>query len=285
VALCAAFEARGGVVRTGSPVGSILCEGERVRGVRLADGTELRAPIVVSACDPRRTFVEWLSNPPVSARSLVDRWRSAPVPEGYESKIDAVIDEVPFYRQSDARVMAKLGVDPLTATTVVSPSVAGLAEAHQLMGHGRVVDRPILLANVPSALDPTMQPATGQHVFSLEVLFTPYSLAGGWADSMEPARWLAVYGGLVQDGWTSHILRSRAMTPDRYESEFHMPRGHATSFGGGPLAAVLGRPRELTRYTTPIAGLYLTGAATYPGAGVWGASGRNAANVILAGAG
>ena len=29
-------------------------------------------------------------------------------------------------------------------------------------------------------------------------------------------------------------------------------------------------------------GLYLTGAATFPGAGIWGASGRNCATVILA---
>ena len=39
--------------------------------------------------------------------------------------------------------------------------------------------------------------------------------------------------------------------------------------------------QELTRYETPITGLYLTGAATFPGAGVWGASGRNAALVAL----
>ena len=31
------------------------------------------------------------------------------------------------------------------------------------------------------------------------------------------------------------------MTPDRYEGDFHLPRGHATSFAGGPLAA-LARP-------------------------------------------
>ena len=28
-------------------------------------------------------------------------------------------------------------------------------------------------------------------------------------------------------------------------------------------------------------GLFLTGAATFPGAGVWGASGRNCAGVVL----
>jgi phytoene dehydrogenase-like protein len=47
------------------------------------------------------------------------------------------------------------------------------------------------------------------------------------------------------------------------------------------MAALLGRRRELSRYRTPIDGLYLTGGATFPGAGVWGASGRNAAATIL----
>ena len=55
------------------------------------------------------------------------------------------------------------------------------------------------------------------------------------------------------------------MTPCSYEREFNLPRGHATSFGGSPLSAMLGREPELTRYETPIKGLYLTGAATYPG--------------------
>ena len=55
----------------------------------------------------------------------------------------------------------------------------------------------------------------------------------------------------------------RVMTPDVYEREFHLPRGHATSFGGGPLAALRGNDPELTRYETAVPGLYLTGAATF----------------------
>ena len=38
--------------------------------------------------------------------------------------------------------------------------------------------------------------------------------------------------------------------------------------------------RELTRYRTPIGGLYLSGAGTFPGAGVFGAAGRNSAEVV-----
>jgi phytoene dehydrogenase-like protein len=48
------------------------------------------------------------------------------------------------------------------------------------------------------------------------------------------------------------------------------------------LAAFRSRDPELTRYETAVPGLYLTGAATFPGAGIWGASGRNCAAVIRA---
>ena len=37
----------------------------------------------------------------------------------------------------------------------------------------------------------------------------------------------------------------------------------------------------LSAYRTPIPGLFLTGASTHPGGGVFGASGRSAARVVL----
>ncbi len=48
-----------------------------------------------------------------------------------------------------------------------------------------------------------------------------------------------------------------------------------------PLASLLGRHREVSRYRAPIAGLYLSGAATYPGAGIFGAAGRNVATAVI----
>ena len=38
---------------------------------------------------------------------------------------------------------------------------------------------------------------------------------------------------------------------------------------------------DLAGYKTTIDGVYLTGASTHPGGGVWGASGRSAAKVLL----
>ncbi|MFM7537968.1 MAG: phytoene desaturase family protein [Acidimicrobiales bacterium] len=280
-ALRDALLAAGGTVRCGARVEAITCEGERVRGVGLVGGEELTAPIVVSACDPHSTFLAWLRNPPAAATPVIERWRRTPHHEGYESKLDAVVASPPRFRQLDAGLVARLGFDPAHATTIVAPTLAAMHEAHAAMGRGQVADEPMLFANTPSVLDPSMQ-AGDDHVFSLEVLFTPYRLDGGWAGSAEPARWLEVLGRLVEPGFLDGVRRWRAMTPVEYETEFSMPKGHATSFAGGALAAFLGRVPELTRYRTPVRGLYLTGAATFPGAGVWGASGRNTALTILA---
>ena len=281
--ILAAFTEAGGTVRTGSRVTRITCEGEQVRGVELADGTTIEAPLVVSACDPRETFVHWLTGAPASAASLIERWRSAPVEDGYESKVDAVVSAIPRFRSLDLDQFARLGIDePAISTTIVAPSLADMAAAHRLIDDGRVADRPMFFVNIPSVLDETMRVGTS-HVLSLETLYTPYALRDGWEGSTEPERWMKAFASLLDSSFLDTVERWRAMTPLSYEREFNLPRGHATSFGGSPLSAMLGRQPELTRYETPIKGLYLTGAATYPGAGVWGASGRNTATVILRG--
>ena len=274
--LRAAFESAGGTVRVGTRVGAITCEGDRVRGVALADGTEITAQVVVSACNPHDTFLTWLRDPPSQAYRMLERWRRIPRDDGYESKIDAVMSAVPHLR---AAQQAGLTED-LTATYAIAPSLADMHRGYELMAAGRVLDKPGLIANVPSVGDDTVAPA-GTHVLSLETVFTPYGLPGGWASSTEPARWLELFAGLAEPGFIDSLVEWRAMTPDRYEHEFHLPHGHATSFAGGPLAALHNTNPELTRYQSAVPGLYITGAATFPGAGVWGASGRNAAQVVL----
>jgi phytoene dehydrogenase-like protein len=269
--------ASGGTVRVDTRVTAITCEGRSVRGVTLDDGTEITAPVVVSACNPHDTFLAWLRNAPPQAHPLIDRWSAIPHDEGYESKIDAVVTTLP-------RLRALSHLDEHAAmlgTTVVAPSLAEIDRGATLMREGRVLDRPGMFLNLPTVADPSMAPP-GAHMLSLETLYTPYRLIDGWPNSNEPRRWLEQLATLAEPGFLDGLGEWRAMTPDRYEREFHLPAGHATSFAGGPLAALLNRQPELTRYTTPVNGLYLTGAATFPGAGVWGASGRNAALTVLA---
>jgi beta-carotene ketolase (CrtO type) len=275
-----AFTAAGGSTMLSTKVAAITCEGERVRGVALADGTEITASVVVSACNPHDTFLAWLRDPPSSARPLVERWRGIPHHEGYESKLDGVITDLPHLRGVE-RAAEVLGLDqPLAGTVIVAPSLAEIDRGHGLMQRGDVLRQPGMFLNIPTVVDPTMAPH-GQHVLSLETIYTPYRLTGGWPGSSEPRRWLDQIATLGDGRWLDTLGEWRAMTPDRYESEFHLPAGHATSFAGGPLAALRPPNPELTRYETALDGLYLTGAATFPGAGVWGASGRNAATVVL----
>jgi beta-carotene ketolase (CrtO type) len=278
--LLASFVAAGGSIRTDSPVASISCEGDSVRGVSLTDGTTFDAPVVVSACNPHDTFLKWLTNPPPKADDLIRRWRNVPHDEGYESKIDAILTAAPVLKGHER---------PLGPTTVIAPGLADIDRGYHLMQRGEILDRPGMLVNVPTLLDPTMAPE-GRHVFSLEALFTPYGFRGadgaGWADpnrqGAEPWRWIEAFAELCEPGFLDSIVDWRAMTPAIYESAFHLPAGHATSFAGGPLAAFRNPNPELTKYETAVDGLYLTGAATFPGAGVWGASGRNCATVVLA---
>ena len=274
--LLAAFEKAGGTVRVGTRVEAITCEGAGVRGITLADGTELTAGIVVSACNPHDTFLKWLRNAPPQAHDMVRRWQAIPHDDGYESKIDAIMSAVPHLRPATAA-----GLDgDMAATYAIAPSIADMHRGYQLMAKGEMLQQPGLIANVPSVIDDTIAPK-GRHILSLETLYTPYGLPGGWASSTEPARWLELFGSIAEPGFAESLIEWRAMTPERYEREFNLPHGHATSFAGGPLAALHNKNPELTKYETPVKGLYITGAATFPGAGVWGASGRNAALTVL----
>ena len=274
-----AFEAAGGTLQISSPVSEVRCSGSAAAGVTLVDGTEIDALVVVSACNPHDTFLKWLKNPPSAAADLIRRWKAIPHDKGYESKIDAILSTPPVLKDHDRQ---------LGPTTAIGPSLTEIDRGYRLMQQGKILDLPGMLVNVPSLLDPTMAP-DGRHVFSLEALFTPYDFTdaagNGWAHperrGPEPQRWLELFADQREPGFLESIVDWRAMTPAIYESDFHLPAGHATSFAGGPLAAFRNPNPELTKYETAISGLYLTGAATFPGAGVWGASGRNCATVVL----
>ena len=140
-----------------------------------------------------------------------------------------MLDREPRLRDSDVR---------LSSTLTVAPTIAEMDRAAAMLPTGGVIERPALLVNVPTIADPTMAPP-GRHVLSLEVLLTPYALPGGWPGSPEP-RALArpVRRARANPGLLESIVDWRAMTPDVYEREFHLPDGHAASFGGGPLAAL-----------------------------------------------
>ena len=279
-AVRAGFEASGGRVRCDSRVDRLIVRDGGIEGVRLSDGTELVSRAVIASCDPHRVFVDWIDEPPPAARRMVRRWRNRFIDEGSGSKLDAVLTGLPRFRGADRLEARHPELDILNPAMTVAPRPDELETANRIREEGRVADRPTLAMNIPSVLDPELSPGAGRHILSLEVFFTPYSMPGGWSGSSEPERWLELWAGLMEPGALELVESWRAMTPDRYEDEFSLHLGKTPSYDGSPLATFLGRPRETTRYRTPIAGLYLSGAATFPGSGIMGAPGRNTADVV-----
>jgi phytoene dehydrogenase-like protein len=280
-ALHSALTAHGGRIRCGASVARLLVGGGRVRGVELTDGEVIPTSTVVASTAPNLPLGEWIDGEAVSARHR-RRWSRLPRPQGFQSKIDAIIEGRPTLPRLEAHPQHGPGLDPLAATVASAPPPDGLVLAHARWKAGRVPDRPAILTNVPSVLDPEMRTVGGDHVLSIEVLGTPYQLAWGWPSSDEPDRWLRVWGGLTDGDTVGRVRARRVVLPPDLETELTLPNGFPSAFGGSPLDAVRGRPRELTRYVTPIVGLYVGGAGAFPGAGIWGAAGRNVAQVVLA---
>lgn len=283
-AIAASFATAGGRSITGARVVGLDTSAGGVTGLRLDDGRRIATRRVLAACDPQRVFNDWLEGSFIgvdrAARDQIADWRSRPTHDGYESKIDAVLTAPPepiHVRRLGNALPGLAGVDLLGPTAVICPTPDDLAEAHRRRAHGGVADRPTMLLNIPTAADAAMFATPGEHVLSLEVLFTPY--AHEWSTSAEPQRWLGILDGLCEPG-TLRVDRWRAMTPDRYEAEFSMHRGHTPAFAGSPIATFMARTPELTRHRSAVEGLYLSGAATFPGAGVFGAAGRNAAAAV-----
>lgn len=280
-AVASSFAAAGGRTQTDSVVAKLLIEDGATRGIELTSGQRVHAKTVVTACNPEQVMLEWLDEVPAAARKTRRRYLDQPTHDGYESKIDAVLDDRAELVGMESLQARFPTTDMLEPTAVVSPSLVELGEAHRLRSEGVVSPNPTILMNIPSVLDPTMQPGGNRHVLSLEILFTPYSLVGGWPGSTEPRRWFDVANKFWEPDLVPHDSEWRAMTPDIYESDFHMPRGHAPSYVASPLATLVGKSPEVSRYRSPIAGLYLSGAGTWPGAGIFGAPGRNAAQAVL----
>ncbi|HSX65911.1 NAD(P)/FAD-dependent oxidoreductase [Nocardioides sp.] len=80
------IRSHGGQIRTNAGVDKVLVEGGRVTGVRLEDGEQIAASVVVSGADTIRTFTDLvgLEHLPLTYRQRVKSWKMArPLINGY----------------------------------------------------------------------------------------------------------------------------------------------------------------------------------------------------------
>ncbi|MGO1078728.1 phytoene desaturase family protein [Inquilinus sp. CA228] len=270
-AIAAAARATGVEIRTGAPVAKILVEADRAVGVALAEGAEIRAPVVVSGANPRTTFLDLLG-PRVLDAGFVRRIGHVRM-RGNAAKLHLALDGLPE------------GLAPalLAGRLVVAPGIDAVEAAFNPAKYGEASPEPVLEAVIPSLTDPSLAPA-GKHVMSVVAQYAPAELRGGW-EAGGPAFRDSILKGLERHlpGLSARVLAAELLTPADLEARYRMPGGH---WHHGELAVdqlMMLRPvHGAGQYATPVPGLYLCGAGSHPGGGVMGAAGLNAARKILA---
>ena len=273
--LARAAEAYGAEILLDSEVDSVLNRDGVTTGVALADGTELSAPVVVSALDPRRTFLE-LVDPRELPTDLVDNIRRFRF-QGTSAKVNFSLDGLPTYPALANRS------DQYRGFIAVSPSMEYLERAFDDAKYGWYSRRPFIDGAIQSIVDPDMAPP-GKHVMSCFIQYAPYHLKGGdWDTEREP------FGDTVQatlesffPGFGDLVLHREVVTPLDIERVVGLSEGNI--FAGEFFAPQMYffRPAPgWSQYRTPISGYYQCGSGTHPGGCVIGGPGKLASQQVL----
>ena len=133
-------------------------------------------------------------------------------------------------------------------------------------------------------VDPTLAPA-GKHTLFIWGQYYPYELSNGenWKDieNREADKLIEVVNSYAPNVKNSIIDRF-VQSPLDLEQRLGLLRGNVMHVEMDFDQMFMFRPLpEMSAYKTPIKNLYLTGASTHPGGGVFAASGHNTAQVVL----
>jgi phytoene dehydrogenase-like protein len=269
-AMAAAARGAGAEIRTGSPVERILTRDDSVTGVVVGGGAEIDATTILSAIDPKTTFlglVDPLDLSPDFA-SKIRNYRA----RGAVAKVNLALAGLPPF-------MAAREPQVLSGRIHVGPGLDYLERAFDHAKYGEVSSSPWLDVTVPSVLDPELAPRDA-HVMSIYAHYAPYELRGTTWEAERPRLLDSVLRVLEQvaPGIGRLVLASEVIAPPDLEREHGFHGGHI--FHGELALDQLFTMRPLlgfARYDSPIRGLYLCGGGTHPGGFLTGASGRHAA--------
>jgi len=277
-AMAASARAHGVKIRTAAPVERILIETGRAVGVRLESGEEVLARVVLSNCDPKRTFLKFVGaehlDPDFAADIGQMRYGHASM------RLNLALKGLP-------RFAALSGVEAETAYgsgMAIFPERAQIEANYRAALDGRLSEHPYIDVKIPSVLDDSLAPP-GHHVMSLLAKYYPYRLADAesW-DKIGPAVADRIVAAAERHlpGLSDLVVGRQVLTPLDLERVFGLTEGDIFH-GRHDLDQIFSlRPHpKAARYRTPVPGLYLCGSGAHPGGGVSGAPGRNAARRVI----
>ncbi len=265
--LCDIARDSGAVVLTGIPVARIIPG----TGVELAGGERVSSPCVVSNADPRATLALLgdAADPTWQARV------NAVKQTGCTVKLNVALNELPSFKARPGTRMAHhLG-------QVNTPlSKEGWQAAFEAARGGRLPERLWCELYFHTAHDPSVAPP-GAHTMSVFAQYVPHTFAAGdWDSRRGEVRDLAI-GSIARfcENIPHAIVDVQVLGPPDIEREVGLTGGHI--FQGECLPENMWDRRFPPR--TPMPGVFLCGACTYPGGSVIAINGRNAAMEILGG--
>jgi phytoene dehydrogenase-like protein len=276
VALAERLQRLGGTLHLGDGAARILVRDHQVHGVETDGGNVITAPTVVGACHVLTTF-GLVGDAQLPAGFAEQFRRTARVGNGIGMAVRLACDNLPSYP-------AKMDGDEHRGLQLLAPSRRHLRRAHGEFNAGLPPTEPAALAMTFSAFDDTIAPI-GKHNVTVWGQWHPYELSNGenWDDIRErEGAKLVEAVDRVAPGFSVGVEHMYTQTPLDLERELGLLRGNVMHLEMGLDQMFAWRPSpELADYRTPVKGLYLTGASTHPGGGVFGASGRSTARVVL----
>ena len=280
-ALARMISAHGGTIATSAAVDRIVVENGRAVGVRTVDGESYTASLAVVSGAHIHTTLKLLESQVRPSRMASER--RSKIGNGFGMMVRFAMRELPDYGHSQ-RTESGHPRPEHRALQFICPDLDYLERAYGDYSAGRPSADPALIAMTFSAVDPTLAPP-GKHVLFLWGQYYPYELSSGenWDDigEREADRMLsklAEYASNVP----SSIVGRLVQTPLWLERELGLLRGNVMHLEMSVNQMFTFRPSlRMSNYRGPVRGLYLTGASMHPGGGIMGASGRNAATVLL----
>jgi phytoene dehydrogenase-like protein len=267
---CDAAREAGATVATGVPVAQIL-PGE---GVILEGGERIAARAVVSNADPRRTLQMLGAAADSAWRASVER---VPI-EGCTVKLNVHLSELPRFTArpgpSNSCEAQPHHYGQINASLTKAEWRAAFAAARR----GELPEHLWCELYFQSVHDRSVVPA-GEHTMSVFAQYVPYRFASGnWDTRRGEVRRLAL-NSLARfcSNIDRAVIDAQVLGPPDIEQKVGLTGGHI--FQGEILPPYMWADRLTAR--TPMPGLYLCGACTYPGGSVIGINGRNAAMALL----
>ncbi len=279
-AMARAFKSFGGDLLLDAPVQRILVENGEVQGVELENGERFSAPLVVSNAHVLTTLLKLVDAEHLPA-STIKSLQHLRVGNGFGMTVRCAAEHLPDY------LAAPSGGQPHEShhgMQLLSPTMGYVRQAYEDYVRGHPATDPAVIAMTFSAIDPDVAPPGKQTVFLWSQYF-PYTLANGqqWDDIRESVadsvlevlyRYAPNMRGAIIDRHIQSPLDLERRIGLIHGNVMHVEMSLDQMFFFRPTA-------ELAGYRTPVRGLYLTGASTHPGGGVFGASGYTTARIVL----